>query len=296
MIFGCFPPQEKCEWSHLKSFVDQYNTKFGKVYTRSACLDVEERNKKAPELLLEAPGETSIVLEHKSVVWPTKHLSDHHNEHHLGDRLHILLSDLFQDSVYQLAVDAESLKGKTKKEVERFAEQIADIVLSDVINAKSQRGIGKRKPIPWSFRHFPPDERDETFPKTGIRVEVWERFETSPGIGRKILEQFETLPGVGLKVLEPSETFQGVERAKSGYTEEFERLAKDAAEKFAEYANSMKLLLVQFYGDSPVALSDEDIIAIIQSAQLPELIDQVWLGQPEWVSEYDYEIAWERVR
>ena len=43
-------------------------------------------------------------------------------------------------------------------------------------------------------------------------------------------------------------------------------------------------------------LPDEDIIGIIQSAQLPEMIDQVWLAHPDWVSEYDYEIEWDDVR
>ena len=222
MIFSCFPPQGKCEWAHLKGFVDQYNIVFGKAYTRSACLDVDERNEKEPELLLEAPWETPIVLEHKSVVWPPKHLSDHSKEHHLFERICDLLSNIFKDSVYQLNVSAESLKGKPKREVDEFAKQIANIVLSDVVNAKSQRGIGNREPIPWRLRSLSPHERDETVPETGI----------------------------GLVVSEPLEILQSVETAKTGYANEFERSAQVAAKKFAKYADYLKLLLVQFHGDS----------------------------------------------
>ena len=57
-------------------------------------------------MLLEAPWETSIVLEHKSVVWPPKHLSDHSKEHHLFERICDLLRNIFKDSVYCFPVAA----------------------------------------------------------------------------------------------------------------------------------------------------------------------------------------------
>ena len=268
MIFPCSPTQEKCEWAHLRGFVDHYNSAYGKAYTRSECLDVERRNTKQPELLLEAPGEIPIVLEHKSVIWPPKHMSDHSNEDYLWNRICQQLGDQFKDSLYKLIVNAESLKGKRKREVEGFAEQIAQVVLSDETKAKSQRGIGDQKPIPWCFLPLLAHERDEIVPETGI----------------------------GLEVRLPPEIFQSVGIAKSGYTKEFERLAKDTAEKFAEYADCLKLLLVQFYGDSSFILGEEDVIEIIRSVQLPEVIDQVWLAQPDWVSEYEYEVAWKHVR
>ena len=278
MIFSCLPPEGKCEWAHLRGFVDHFNTIYGKAYTRSKCLDVVTSNRKQPELLLEAPGEIAIVLERKSVVWPrNRYLSDHHNEHHLLDhfvsRLD-LLGNPFGDSVYHLNLNAESLKGKSKKEINKFAEQIADIVLLGEIEAKSRPGIGNPDPIPWRFRPLSSEEIDETVPQNGIGIQVWGGEEPS----------------------EPSEIRLGIQKAKSGYTKEFECSARTAAEKFVEYDCCLKLLLVQFYGDSSIMLVDEDIIQIIRSAQLPEMIDQVWVARPEWVSQYDYEIAWERVR
>ena len=74
MIFSCFPPQEKCEWFHLREFVDRYSRSVGKAYTLTACLDVEGRSDKEPELLLNAPEETPIVIERKSVVWPREEI------------------------------------------------------------------------------------------------------------------------------------------------------------------------------------------------------------------------------
>lgn len=277
MIFSCFPPQEKCEWYHLREFVDSYNSSFGKAYIRTACLDVEERNEKEPELLLKAPGETRIVIERKSIVWPEEYLSDHSNEHELYRqflkriRLH---GNPFKDSANQLTVSAMSLKGKNKKEVKRFAEQIADIVLSDHVTAKSSRGIGSREPIIWRFRPLSRGERDESVPKSGISIVVYEELEAP----------------------EPSEIRQRVEAAKAGYASEFLRLAQRAAEKFVKYSHCQKLFLVQFCGDDSGWVQDEDIVEIVKSAPLPKMIDQVWVACPEWISEYEHKVTWEHIR
>ncbi len=278
MIFWCFPPEDKCEWYHLRDFVDHYNNTRGKVYTLTACLDVEGRSEKEPEILLEAPRETPIVIERKAVVWPRdEYFSDHRNEHDLHDLLVNKIrsrGNPFTDSAYQLSVNSNSLKGRKKREVERFAEQIADIVLSDHTTAKSPRGIGNREPIPWRFRPLSPHERDETVPGTGIGLVVSEKTEPS----------------------EPSEIREAIETARAGYASEFERSARATADKFAKYSHCEKLFLVQFCGHGSDWLQDEDIVKIIKSAQLPGVIDQVWLAYPEWVSEYDHVIAWEHIR
>ena len=101
-----FPSTRKCEWYHLKDFVGSYNRGRGIAYTLKACLDVEGRSDKEPELLLNAPGEIPVVIERKTVVWPRdEYFSDHRNEHDLLDmfldrvRSH---GNPFTDSVYQL--------------------------------------------------------------------------------------------------------------------------------------------------------------------------------------------------
>ena len=211
MIFSCFPPQEKCEWYHLRDFVGCYNSSRGTAYTLKACLDVEGRSDKEPELLLDAPKEIPIVIERKSVVWPREeYFSDHRNEHDLYDLFLDRVRSLdnpFTDSAYQLTVNARTLKGKKKRDVERIAEQIADIVLSDRVTAKSPLGIGSREPILWRFRPLSRGERDETTPETGIGLVVQEDAKPSA----------------------PSEVRQQIVAAKAGYASEFERTAQAAA-------------------------------------------------------------------
>ena len=279
MIFSCFPSGTKCEWADLRSFVVEcLATSPEKTFTRIVCLDVVNRNEKEPELLLEAPGETrSIVIERKSIVWPPKYLSDHRNEHQLWYCVQDLIIDQFSDSVYQLTVWEESLVGRNAREVRKLSEQIAHVIQTNTPGAKSERGIGSQKPIPWRFRPLSRYEKDETVPDIGIGILV--RGES-----------------IGMMSEKPSDIDQRIQELKAGYAKSFEKAAQDAAEKFEKYADCLKILLVQFFGNNSLLLEDEDITETIESADLPDLIDQVWLAEQEWVNLYDYKIAWKRVR
>ena len=175
MTFWCFPPDSKCEWVDLRSFVKKYNRTHAKTYCRSACLDVESRNDSEPEVLLVAPDEIPIVIERKSVVWPPEHFAGHRNEH---DLLHTFVgalcsrSDPFSDDVYQLVVNAISLAGRSKRDVHGVATRIADVVLAHQGEARSSGGIARAEPIPWRFRPVPSCERDESVPTRGIGIVV----------------------------------------------------------------------------------------------------------------------------
>ena len=274
MLFHCLPPDSKCEWAHLHRFVTLFNSQRGKAYKKEACLDRENPGQKEPEFLLRAPGETPLVIEHKSISWPPYHLSDHSNEHELFERIVEALRAQFNDSVYQLTINEEFLTGKRKRDVQEIAKQIVETILSVEDVARTERGIRCREPIPWEFRPLDPSEKDETTPKTGIGISV---------VGSD-------------KWGDPAKILARNESAKAGYLEELERLAMDAGKKFAKYANFQRILVVQFHGDDSFYLDDEDIAGIVKSADIPDAIDEVWVANHEWVSIDDYVVTWELVR
>ena len=280
MLLPCSPPQHKWEWRHCRGFVEQYNTAYGKAYSRSKCLDVEATSAKgqdtpaAPELLLEAPKEHPMVIERKCVAWPPDYFFNHSNEDEIFKRVVERLRGEFSDSLYQLTVKKESLSGKRKREVIDIAAHVARVVLKNPVRSKSEYGIGSQQPIPWRFRPLSFYERDESMPDSGVEVVIESGWDWSD------LSQISTKREV----------------AKAGYSGELSRLAKDAEKKFADYTGCLKILLVEFYGDESSWIGDDDFIGIIQSAQLPEVIDQVWVARQECVSENGYEIAWQRAR
>jgi hypothetical protein len=144
----------------------------------------------------------------------------------------------------------------------------------DEVVAKSEKGIRRSEPIPWRFRELKPWETDETAPKAGVGTSV---------VGSD-------------KWGDPAGIMARNESAKTGYSEELDRLAMDAGLKFVKYANCQRILVVQFYGDDSFYLDDEDITGIVQSAEIPVVIDEVWVANHEWVSIDDYVVTWEHVR
>ena len=272
MVLWCLPLRSKCEWSEIRGFVAHYNSTNGTSYARKSCLDVEIRDRKAPELLLESPSEPLLVIERKSVVWPRWYMSSHSNEHQLFQLIPQAIAPALGVGAYELTVRGDYLKGRSKSEVRDIADQIIRTVLSDNSNVKLRRGIAGSAAVPWSLRHIAPDELDFSESPNGIRVVIEEpmRFD------------------------EPFTMQQELREAKNGYAGEFRRAAENASAKFEEYQTCERVLLVQFHGDNSVIL-DEDIVHIIKSAQLPGTIDQVWLAEQEWVSEDEYTLGWIRV-
>ena len=275
MMFHCLPPDSRYEWDNLRGFVAQYNERYGKKYNLSACPEKVNRNTKEPEVALEAIGESPIVIERKSIVWPPgkTYMADHHKSHQLLEdfvRRFSQRANPFTGSAYQLSVSAMDLEGKRKEQVASIAEQIADVALSNPVEAQSRRGVGGREPIPWRFRLLSPEESDSN---TGIGIDV-------------LVRDFG----------EPWESPQQLEEERLGYSEEFGRWAEEAAEKFARYPDHRKLFLVQFFGEVSADLEDEELIEIVRSAHLPETIDEVWVARMEWVNLDEFEIAWDHVR
>ena len=273
MIFSCFPPQTDCEWANLRDFVIEYNEDRGTRYVREECLD-KDTTRKHPEVLLRAPSERDIVIECKSVVWPAAYYRDHNNEHHLNERVSELLIEMCRNGAYELSYHESSLKGKKRREVERYAKQIAREVRSNWPRVERD-GLSGKDPMPWRFRPLGIHEIEYDEPITGIRIEV--------RVGSVFL-------------WEPAE-YQRVNAAtKAGYGGEFRRMLRKAAPKFEGYDDCLKMLLVQFCGEGSTVLLEKDLIDIIETTSLPAQIDEVWLAWQDWADDHSYRLRWKRVR
>ena len=278
MMFSCLPHNNEHEWCNLRDFVNQYSELYGKAYRVVAFPELDSRNTKEPEVLLEAPGDEALVaIERKSVVQPLddRYLAKHRNGHYL---FHCFLEQLdshgcdYSDTLYRLTVHERNLNDRRQKEVPKIAEQLAAAVRRDWLRIdESYLGIGGETPIPWQFRVVTPEEKDYDDPENGIV------FTTD-------LEN--TL----------FESPEKVEEERLGYAKEFERQATSAAGKFAQYADCRKLFLVQFFGDTFGGVGDKEITEMVKSACLPEVIDEVWVARLEWVGLNESEILWEQIR
>jgi hypothetical protein len=55
-----------------------------------------------------------------------------------------------------------------------------------------------------------------------------------------------------------------------------------------------KVVVLEFYGDL-MLLDEDDAKEIVSEMILPPAIDEVWISTPQWISESDYEIGYERL-
>ena len=274
MMFSC-TPASGCERRHLNSLVVRLNGLWRKSYEVSACLDMDSRNEPEPELLLEAPGEPPIVIERKSVAWPREFLRDHNNEHAIADDLLARLSGTYQDDFYVLTLRSASFVGQRMVHMREWAEQIANAILRDEDNSRTTRGIRGENPVPWRFRRANEFDRDYDTPDTGIEVRTWQDD--------------------GPSFLDPSGWTTMITEATQGYKAELERLAASCGAKFAKYGNHIRLLAIEFHGDL-WSLSEDALIEVVNSAELPNCVDQVWLGQQDWLDDYTHTVYWDMVR
>lgn len=284
-MFSCFNPDKtlghRCEWKggNLQEFVSQYNRKCGTTYVLAECLDapkpgVQQLSLKQPEVLLQGGcGEKPMVIERKQVVGEAYALH-HGNLHVLYEMVPESLSLHFGDAVYALEINEESLRGRRKKEVQAAASEIADRVIAERQRVKSGATIGSNQPFPWRFSRVPDHSREENDPEAGVGIHVY---------GSNAFDN------------DPQSAVRRVEEAYTETRKVLEQRLSEAAPKFVMYQDHLKVVVLEFYGDRSL-LDEDDAKKMVAEIKLPALIDEVWVAQHAWVSAWDYEIGYERVR
>jgi hypothetical protein len=284
-MFSCFNPEKtpgrRCEWKggNLRDFAREFNRSRGTDYELEECLDAPKPGTpslaiKQPEVLLKGRrGERPMVIERKQVV-AESYAMHHGNLHVLCDMIPEALAHHFGDALYALELDDGSLRGKRKREVQAAALEIVGHVIANREGVRGGAVIGNRHPFPWRFTKVPAHARDDNAPEIGIGVQIHSSSATASE-PQALLRQVEEAYGETKRVLE-------------------QRLA-EAEPKFLAYRDLLKILVLEFYGDRSL-LDEDDAMRMVQEAKLPALIDEVWVAQPVWVSEWNYEIGYERVR
>lgn len=281
-MFSCFNPDKrvgpKCEWQggNLRNFVKQLNETRGTSYALKGCLDVAAcgtsfvRDKQPEVLVTGSQGEQPMVIERKQVV--TESYAKHHaNQHLIYETIPKILLPHLNGDLYALEINDCDLRDKPKRKVKAEAEAIADHVLARRGLVVQGNAIAGNKPFPWQFGRVPPIDRDESMPGAGIGVNI----KTGGIFSRKSASL--------------------INHTRAEYKGLVQRLLTQAAPKFETYFSHLKLVVLEFYGDFWL-LDEDDAREIVSEVTLPPLIDEVWNTIPEWVSESDYEIGYERIR
>jgi len=281
-MFSCFNPNKrvgpKCEWQggNLRNFVKQLNKDRGTTYALKECLDVAEcgtpsaRDKQPEVLVTGSQSEQPMVIERKQVV-SESYAKHHANQHLIYETIPEVLLPHLNGDLYALEIDDCDLRDKRKYKLQAEAQAIADQVVEKISAVIQGVAIAGDKPFPWQFGRVHPIDRDESTPDAGIGVNIKTRsiFSTN--------------------------RLSLIEQTRAEYKELVQRRLAEAAPKFETYLDHRKVVVLEFYCDWWL-LDEDDAREIVNEITLPPLIDEVWMTIADWVSESDYEVAYERVR
>jgi len=266
----CLPDDTQCEWEKLKVFVEIYNSTCNSRYKLAECLDAFKRDRPHPEILVQDEDDgRKIVIEHKIVVWPPDHLQRHKSHHHFMERIGNLLCDQFQDALYVIEVSAKDVE-KSKKEIEGISDAIVRTVIERKKEIKSGSSIRSNAPIPWSFGRLNEDEMDEEdMLNTGVKIILSGPWMFSFNADTTVVED--------------------------GVNQILTKHLTSTSKKFEGYNEHNRIFVTEVF--SKDALADHELIEkVLAQLEVPQNIDEIWVGFPRWISENDHVPCYRRIR
>ncbi len=284
--FHCFH-DGKCEWNKgLKHFAAQFNETYGKEYSLSKCLDISKKGTKhkqgtkqpkQPEVLLEASGDQPMVIECKKIVCPKDYYKNHQRFHDFFNSFKSAfnkdLKHTLPQGFYVLCIN-ESIYQHSQRELDKLAIQIVQHIKDNIDEFLVSDLITIKDPIHCCFRCdcIPESRPDDTLATSGLRLYL--EFNLHPlAFNEKRIEAEQIIKTELDGYLDPT----GEESIK---------------EKFKEYTNCVKILILELCGNFIFIPDFKTIIEIINNSKIindssiPPIVDQIWLAVPEDESEH----------
>src|SRR5262252_6392410 len=99
----CLPESGGCERPFTDAFVQHLNENEGSYYAHQACLDVMDSSSAQPEALyLDLVTNIRLVVERKSIAWPTDYAYRHSNDHFVFDVFSRALKGVGFEDLYEI--------------------------------------------------------------------------------------------------------------------------------------------------------------------------------------------------
>jgi hypothetical protein len=264
---NCLPQSGGCERPFTDAFVAHLNVTGESHFRHRACLDVEVRTSAQPEALYQdEKSNASLVIERKSIVWPTDYIYRHRNDHVVSDVILSELEGLEMKDLYVLRLPM-LIKGR-EKELRNFAEQAGKAIRKNWKNiAAGTRYKGGEGEWWWRFGKAWDGEFEDGAPKQGITVS-W--------IGPSL-----TFDDFIDPVLPPKEL---VEKLRSMFA--------NCADKFSGYPYARRILVIDPVGD--LRSKNRDFWeALWKHYSPPPEIGEIWSGICDWVTDTEQDWIFE---
>ena len=269
---SCLPSSGGCERQYTDIFVAHLNDLRGTEYVYRECLDATDRQNPQPETLYEhgATGQ-QLVIERKSISWPSDYPHRHSNDHFVADLFSTELRGLpLSDDLYEVSLPL-LIKGR-EKELRPFVVEAAAKIRARW--AKVAAGMSLKEKVNedwwWGFRRVPDWDKEDNTPHTGLKFS-W--------LGRPITQ-------IG-DYVDPNHLPDALVRC-------LEKIFSDCVKKFRNYANATRILVLEPQGDLQHQPLDwwHDVF---KNRVPPREIGEIWSGTFDWVDERSREWIFERM-
>lgn len=253
----CLPRAGKCEWEDLKHFVAHLNKERMATFQHSCCLDISG-SEKQPEVLCKDEFGHSLVIERKGIFWPPDYVQRHKIEHNFWELLiQMLNGEDTRRAPYSLRVSSPGIVND--QELKRIALELSVILKPILGTIQPGEGVRFKQPIPVELWREFPGERDPDDPETGL------------GIHSQEPEYAELLDPAAI----PTE-----------FTETLRKHFDSAREKFLRYANSKRILLLNFVSIQLHMQLDQPWWIKYFESRPQQGIDEIWAtfeyGKGDW--------------
>lgn len=269
---SCLPKSGGCEKAYPDPFVAHLNELLGTECVYRSCLDANDSATPQPETLYEdsARGQ-QLVIERKSISWPSDYPHRHSNDHFVADLFSTELCDVpLTDCLYEISLPL--LINGTEKELQPFVSAAAATIRRmwpQVAKGKALRRVVNERWW-WGFRQVPDWDREDDEPKTGLKF-AW--------VGRPITQLGDFVDRNSL----PEKLACALDK-----------IFLSCVKKFRPYAHAVRILVLDPHGD----LQHRNVEwwqQVFKNRVPPVEIGEIWSGTFDWIDDFSHGWMFERL-
>jgi hypothetical protein len=245
---ACSPTPRGHEVCALTSFVHHYNRSSGSSFALDRILDASGSTPQPEALYVDAARARTLVIEHKTFVWPRDHFQIHRSCHEVDTRIRKIVEPvLLSDRPYLLRL-SDDLRG-SRENLRAFADDVGAFILAriDVVHEGKvlrSRQLGRE----WLFRVQPEIDREYFQPSTGLIVEFEGKWSALP----------------------PPDLM-------AAHADVLSELLAHASMKFRDHAASRRVLVLDPHGDLRFT-PKEEWSRLLAAVTIPDSVDEIWLS------------------
>jgi hypothetical protein len=252
---ACSPTPRGHEICALTSFVHHYNRSNGSRFAFERILDASGSTPQPEGLYVDAASGRTLVIEHKTFVWPRDHFQIHRSNHEVGERIEELIEPVLRSDLPYLLKLPDDLRGP-RENLRGFADDVGAFIHARIDVIHEGTVLRSRQPgREWLFRVQSGYDREYFQPSTGLIVEF----------------------GGACSALPPPDLM-------AEYVSVLSQLLVRVSMKFRDHASARRVLVLDPHGDLRFT-PDEDWARLLAAVAVPDNVDEIWLSYHDMITD-----------